>query len=121
MKVYILKSFFLILLITAICGACKKDDEGDNTGTEEKDGQITFYTNSADCGDISLTLNNENIGPLSVIYTGGTTPDCGAENTLTIGVDVGVYNYYAEDSCNNIWSGTIHINMGDCKVKFLER
>lgn len=121
MNKQLLHGFLLIVFIAIIAGACKKEDDGDPSNPDEKDGQITFYTNSDECGAISLELNGEDIGSLSVVYIGDSEPECGAENTITVGVDVGAHEYYAEDNCNHIWSGTIIINKGDCKVKLLNR
>ena len=116
MKTHLLKIMLWIFAISFVAGACKKDEDEDTPPPEESDGQITFYTTSGECGDISLILNDEDIGPLSEVYSGSSEPDCGAANTITVGVDAGLHNYYATDTCNNIWSGRVIINMGDCKV-----
>ena len=102
-----------LIVLTAISSCTKdEDDNGDNNNTA-KDGSITFYTNNDDCGDISLYLDGENIGPLTDVYTGTSEPACGDANTITIDVNVGSYEYYATDTCDHIWSGTIIINKGE--------
>ena len=116
------KLMHLLVVITVVAismAACNKDDN--EPDPDEKDGQITFYTTTGDCGSIEIQLNGANVGPLSSVYSGTTEPDCGADNTLTIGVDIGAHDYHAEDNCSNIWEGTIIINKGDCKVKLLNR
>jgi len=118
LRLNILRSVTLLLVIVLSIGACKKDDDDDN-GSNGYDGQITFYTNSSDCGSIQIELNDENVGPLTTVYSGTSAPTCGSDSTLTIDVNIGVHDYYAEDSCNNIWTGSIIINKGDCKVKLL--
>ena len=110
---------YLTLILGLFLTFCNKDD--DTTPDDEKDGQITFYMINGDCGPIEIELNDENVGPLTTVYTGTSEPTCGANNTLTIDVDVGIYDYYATDNCNSIWSGRIIINMGDCMVKLLNR
>jgi hypothetical protein len=110
---------FLLMILGLFFSSCSKDD--DTTPDDEKDGKITFYMTNGDCGPIEIELNDENVGPLTTVYIGTSEPTCGANNTLTIDVDVGIHDYYAADTCNNIWSGSIIINKGDCKVKLLNR
>ena len=112
-------SIFLIILVFTLL-TCKKDDDN-SSPTTEKDGKITFYTNTDNCGSIEIQLNDENIGTLSAVYSETSTPTCESNNTLTVDVNIGAHDYHAEDNCNNIWEGTIIINKGDCKIKLLGR
>jgi len=117
-----IKFLSILLVITALIVssvACDKDDDTPDPG--QKDGQITFYTTSSDCGSIDIQLNGVDVGPLSSVYSGSSAPSCGADNTITVAVDIGAHDYHAEDDCDNIWEGTIIINKGDCKVKLLSR
>jgi hypothetical protein len=118
MKTHLFRLLLVLSIVALAMNACKKDDDDEQ---DEKDGQITFYTTSGDCGAIDIQLNGEDVGPLSSVYTGSSEPTCGDANTLTIDVDVGIHEYEAQDNCNNIWTGSIIINMGDCKVKLLSR
>jgi hypothetical protein len=113
----------LLILVSVFLSGCNKDEENapDN---DNYDGYITFFTKSpvGDCGSITLSLNGNSIGPLT--GTTSTDPDCQAPNgpgIITIGVDVGAHDYAASDGCNNIWTGTIIINRGNCKTKELSR
>lgn len=126
MKTLIRPTFLLLMISMMIAAvlsaACSKDDDDNgDTPPDEKDGKIAFYTDNMQCGPIVITLNNESIGQLTSAYSGTSAPDCGSPNTLTVGVDIGAHNYHAEDTCNSIWTGTIIINKGDCKVKLLSR
>lgn len=111
----------LFVVIFALSGCQKDEDPADN---DNYDGYITFYTKSTGngCGDITLSLGGNSIGPLSGITA--TDPSCQADNApgiITVGVSVGAHDYAASDGCNNIWTGTIIINKGDCKTKELSR
>ncbi|MFC2123211.1 hypothetical protein ACFLU5_00245 [Bacteroidota bacterium] len=111
----------LIAATIALSGCNKDEDPPDN---DNYDGYITFYTKTAGtgCGDITLSLNGTSIGPLS--GTTASDPACQADNgpgIITIGVAIGAHDYAASDGCNNIWTGTIIINRGDCKTKELSR
>ena len=112
----------LLIFALAVISGCEKDeDDNDNNG---HDGYITFFTKTTGggCGTITLTLNGDPIGTLS--DTTATDPACQAADgpgIITIGVDVGAHDYAASDACNNIWTGTIIINRGDCKTKELSR
>jgi len=119
MRIRFLNTFLVIAALIISLVACEKDE--DSPDPDKKDGQITFYTNSTDCGSIDIQLNGVDIGPLSSVYSGSSEPACGADNTLTVEVDIGAHDYHAEDDCDHIWEGTIIINKGDCKVKLLNR
>ena len=56
----------VIMAIAISMVACNKDD--DEPDPNEKDGQITFYTKSSDCGAIEIQLNGVVVGPLSSVY-----------------------------------------------------
>jgi hypothetical protein len=112
---------FLIVTATILLG-CNKD-EVDPVENNDNDGYITFYTKNAEgCGDIPLLLNGKSIGTL--VGSTASDPACQAPNgagIITIGVNIGAHDYSASDNCNNIWTGTIIINKGDCKTKELSR
>ena len=117
------KLFFgtLVLATVALSGCNKDEDPPDN---DNYDGYITFFTKTTGngCGDITLSLNGTSIGPLT--GTTATDPSCQADNDpgiITVGVSVGSHNYAASDGCNNIWTGTIIINKGECKTKEFSR
>jgi hypothetical protein len=112
----------IVVVSTIVLSGCKKDE--DPLENDNYDGYITFYTKTSGngCGDITLSLNETSIGPLS--GTTSTDPACKAENgpgIITIGVTIGAHDYAASDGCNNIWTGTIIINKGDCKTKEFSR
>jgi len=114
--------FGLLIVATTILSGCNKD-EVDPVENNDYDGYITFYTKATEgCGDIALSLNGNSIGTLA--DSTATDPACQAANgpgIITIGVDIGAHDYSASDNCNNIWTGTIIINKGDCKTKELSR
>lgn len=112
------KSLLFSLIIMFAFVTCSKDD--DDSNGNGYNGQIAFYTTLTDCGTIVIQLNGENAGNLTSAYTGTSAPTCGDAITLTIGMDVGVHDYYATDDCTHIWTGSIIINKGDCKVKLLD-
>jgi len=119
----LMKLIFRLLIVTAtILSGCNKD-EVDPVENDDYDGYITFYTKNAEgCGDIPLFLNGNSIGTL-VGFT-ASDPACQAPNgpgIVTVGVNIGAHDYSASDNCNNIWTGTIIINEGDCKTKELNR
>jgi hypothetical protein len=117
----------LVAAAISFSGCSKDDDQNGNSngnGNDNYDGYITFYTKDTGngCGDITLSLNGTSIGPLS--GTTATDPACGADNgsgIVTVGVSIGAHDYAASDGCDNIWTGTIIINKGDCKTKELTR
>ena len=124
MKPVCLKLMILMMIVAVLFAACSKDEDDNSNGDtppDEKDGKIAFYTDNMQCGPIVITLNDESIGQLTSAYAGTSAPDCGDQNTLTADVNIGAHNYHAEDTCNSIWTGTIIINKGDCKVKLLSR
>jgi hypothetical protein len=110
-------------LASIVSSSCNKDED-ENLPDNNYDGYITFYTKTpeGDCGSITLSLNGTSIGPLS--GNTATDPECQAANgpgIITIGIDIGAHDYAASDDCNNIWTGTIIINKGDCKTEELSR
>ena len=114
----------LIAAVIVVTGCKKEDDDDPVNGNNDHDGYITFYTKTAGggCGDISISLNGSSIGSLTGFTA--TDPECQAANAsgiITVGVDIGAHDYAASDGCNHIWTGTIIINMGDCKTKELSR
>ena len=101
----------------------KEDD-----GSCVYEGEIVFWYGKAtadsltNIGSVSLTyyVDNDIVGSSAadVYYT--STPDCGANGTITVTKDLGCdksksYSYKIIDQDNDeIWSGTVNFNANTC-------
>ena len=71
--------------------------------------------------DITIFVNNINVGKTTVYYSGNNGPACGSQGNVTVTLPGGVYNFTAQS--NDLfpvkWSGQITVINGQCRNHML--
>jgi len=84
-----------------------------------KNGKLTVYTNCKTCDHISIYINGEFAGKLTLYID--DRPSCGDHGTFTITKQVGIYTLKATDGNGNLWQGNVKIKPGKCNIIGLKK
>ena len=83
-------------------------------------GQITFWTNCPDDGEISVYVNGEYKGLITSYYYENSTPDCFSSGTLGIILPVGTYNITAYGN-EKSWKTSVTVIEDECSIERLSK
>ena len=113
---YIIKSIFIVILISVF--SCSSDDDSNEPEAQpEGTGKIIFYSfNDMNCGAITVVLTGQGNGTLDSTKLPSNVVFCQDEHTSMYyfrGLPQGDYNFTASCSGYN-WSGTITLGNGSC-------
>ena len=74
-------------------------------------GQITIWINSADFGEVAVSIDGENTGTITRFFN--ETPTCGQLGTLSIVRPPGTYRFKAQ-SASAVWEGDVAFTTNSC-------
>ncbi|MDZ7775220.1 MAG: hypothetical protein U5L09_06175 [Bacteroidales bacterium] len=77
------------------------------------EGSVVFFlTEDCGCGEVTVSINGVEQGTISSYFSGGDV-DCGTDGALTIDLEPGTYDVYAE--CQGLyWEFTTTVTDGGC-------